>query len=210
MPRTWHKPCGSAFALAVHSGGSRKLFLEMLAIGTDCGWWWETPDGGGWLGLSESSADRVLSRSFRPKLRMVGGRRRQGVVWEIIEAVPAPVSLRNVENGDAEPTPNDTASRALCNSIFITSKSPLRLTGTNENLVINYEYPAWLLSKTRGDIRLMPFLFPSGSLNYISITLELERHQQKVRKIIHVCNRWKRLQRSTYKHYEFTPFCNVV
>ena len=65
--------------------------------------------------------------------------------------------LPNVKDGDAELTPNDTPSRALCSSILITRKSPLRLTGTNENLVINYEYPAGLgcetrLSKTRGDI----------------------------------------------------------
>ena len=39
-------------------------------------------------------------------------------------------------------TPNDTASTALCSWILITRKSPLRLTGTNENLVINYKYPA--------------------------------------------------------------------
>ena len=66
--------------------------------------------------------------------------------------------LSNVKDGDAELTPNDTASTALCSSILITSKSPLRLTGTNENLVINYEYPAGLgcetrLFKTKGDIR---------------------------------------------------------
>ena len=88
--------------------------------------------------------------------------------------------MPNVKDGDAEPTPNDTASTALRSSILITLKSPLRLTGTNENLVINYEYPAGLgcetsLSKTRGDIRPMPFLFPFRSLNYISIRLELER-----------------------------------
>ena len=67
--------------------------------------------------------------------------------------------LPNVEDGDAEPTPNDTASTALCSSI---RKSPLRLTSTNENLVINYEYPAGLgtrLSKTKGDIRQQHILF---------------------------------------------------
>ena len=59
------------FPLAYYQGGSLKLFPEMLTVGTERGSG-ATPDGGDWLGWAISSADRVLSRSLRPKLRIVG------------------------------------------------------------------------------------------------------------------------------------------
>ena len=82
-----------------------------------------------------SSADRVLSGSFRPKLRMVAGAV-SGVAWEVIEAMLAPVLTASwasdfhghptgtnatrkqfachmviiVEDGDAEPTPSQQST----------------------------------------------------------------------------------------------------
>ena len=158
MLRIWHKPSGLlAFGLAVHYGGSRKL-PEMLTIWTDCGWRWVTPDGGGWLGLSES-ADRVLWRSFRLKLRMVGGRRRQGVVGNYRGGAGASMLRANdcevktqlasdlLANGHSCRgwrcwTNTNNTAKTLCRSILTTNKSLLGLTGTNtvknENLVIIY------------------------------------------------------------------------
>ena len=94
-------------------------------------------DGDGRLGLLVSSADRVLSRSFRAKLLMVClAGAVSSVAWEVIEAMLAPVLTASwasdfhghptgtnatrkqfachmviiVEDGDAEPTPSQQST----------------------------------------------------------------------------------------------------